>query len=208
MKKYVIATLIIVSLNLNTEAQVSVGFKAGSHWNTATVKTPDGRKPSVNAGMGYHGGLQLRVQFEKNLSFLPQIQYAYKKFEINYNNGDTSRNQLRYHYLEIPVLFEWSKTGMTSGFFFQFGPSFSIAMGGNEVITTKSGTSISNPIKFAFSAYGRFEANFVGNLGYQFNRHFQLSAGYAHGLGTLIDDDFGPEIKTRMLTASLHYFID
>ena len=74
MKKYVIAALIIVSILPDTDAQVKLGFKAGTHWNMATVKTPEGSKPSVNAGMGYHGGLQLRVPFEKNLNFLPQVQ--------------------------------------------------------------------------------------------------------------------------------------
>ena len=81
----------------------------------------------------------------------------------------------------------------------------SIALGGKQIIEGKSGTT-SEPIIFNFNAYGRAEANLVVNVGYQFGKRTQLVFGYAHGLGTLIDDDAGPSIKPRMFTGSLVYW--
>jgi hypothetical protein len=35
----------------------------------------------------------------------------------------------------------------------------------------------------------------------------QCTIGYVHGLGSIVDDDNGPEITPRMITASVHYWL-
>jgi hypothetical protein len=206
MRKYYLFCLFVLA-GYGTVAQVRIGLKAGAHSTTARVVTPGGGKPEVDNTVGFHGGLALKMKIEGQLYFVPQMQYAYKGFVIHYNNTDTVSNSLKVHYLEIPLLFEWKKENYKSGLFLQFGPSFSVAMSGNQKIEGKTGTTVSKPIKYGFNAYGRAEANLVGNIGYQFGKKLQLTVGYAHGLGTIIDDDFGPVIKPRMFTGSLVYWL-
>jgi hypothetical protein len=166
-----------------------------------------GENLSVFGAGGIHLGAQMKVSFDKNLYFIPQMQYAYKNFTVEYNNTDTASLQMKLHYLEIPLLLEYNLVKENKGFFFQFGPSMSVDISGNETITGKTGGLEDTPIKFAFNAYGRMEANLVANAGYQFNPYMQFTLGYAHGLGSIVDGDLGPEITPRMFTASLHYWL-
>jgi hypothetical protein len=189
-----------------TMAQVQFGFKGGLHYSDAKAVSSQGENLSVTGAGGIHLGTQMKVLFDKNLYFIPQIQYAFKNFTVEYNNPDTSSIKMKMHYLEIPILLEYSLVKENKGFFFQFGPSISVALAGTETISGKAGSPLDKPIKFAFDAYGRMEANLVANAGYQFNSFMQFSVGYAHGLGSIVDGDFGPQITPRMFTASLHYW--
>ena len=206
MKKYAIWMLVIL-LTGSAKAQVTTGFKVGANYSYAAVKSPEGETIDVTGGTGFHAGMQLRIPFDVDLYFTPQFQYAYKTFTVNYNYADTSSIAMKYHYLEIPLLLEYHPNIDDRGFFAQFGPSFSIAAAGTQVINSDMHSSSSEPIKFAFAAYGRFEANLVANLGYQFSPRLQATIGYAYGLGSIVDNDFGPSIKPRMATVSLHYWL-
>jgi len=206
MRKYYLFGLFL-ALTVAAKTQVRIGLKAGVHNTTARVVMPDGSEPAVENSFGFHGGIAMKIKIEGQVYFVPQIQYAYKTYGIRYNNTDTMQNTLHIHYVEIPLLLEWKKENFKSGFFVQFGPSFSIAISGKEILEGKSGTT-NKPMNFSFNSYGRGEANLVVNAGYQFGKSTQFTVGYAHGLGTLIDDDFGPSIKPRMFTASLLYWFD
>jgi hypothetical protein len=207
MKKHYIVFLVLCLASSQASAQVRLGLKAGVNYSDAKAYTYYGEKIDVTGGTGFHAGAQMRVLFDETITFLPQLQYAYKSFTVNYNNGDTGSVRMNYHYLELPILLEYNPHTNGRGFFVQFGPSFSLALGGNEEVSGKANSVTSQPINFAFSAYGRFEANLVANVGYQFSPTMQCTIGYAHGLGSIVDDDFGPQITPRMFTASLHYWM-
>jgi hypothetical protein len=206
MKKHVYLLPVMLLCSMIVTAQVQFGFKGGLHYSDAKAVSKDGEDLNVIGGGGLHLGAQMKVSFDKNVYFVPQMQYAYKNFTVEYNNADTSSIKMKMHYLEIPLLLEYDLIKENRGFFFQFGPSISVALAGNETITGKTGSAENSPIKYAFNAYGRMEANLVANAGYQFNRFMQFSVGYAHGLGTIVDGDSGPQITPRMFTASLHYW--
>lgn len=206
MKKHLYLLQIMLLCSMITAAQVQFGFKGGLHYTDAKAVSNEGENLSVSGAGGIHIGAQMKVSFDKNLYFIPQMQYAYKNFTVLYNNTDTASIHMKLHYLEIPLLLEYNLVKENKGFFFQFGPSISVAIAGNETITGKSGGTQDKPIKFAFNSYGRMEANLVANAGYQFNPYMQLTLGYAHGLGSIVDGDLGPQIIPRMFTASLHYW--
>jgi Outer membrane protein beta-barrel domain len=206
MKKYVYLLPIMLLCSMVVTAQVQFGFKGGLHYTDARAVSKDGNDLNVIGGGGIHLGTQMKVSFDKNVYFVPQLQYAYKNFSVEYHNADTASIKMKMHYLEIPLLLEYDLIKENRGFFFQFGPSLSVALAGNETITGKTGGTQDSPINYAFNAYGRMEANLVVNAGYQFNRFIQFSVGYAHGLGSIVDGDSGPEITPRMITASLHYW--
>ena len=206
MKKHLYLLSMMLFCSMITVAQVQFGFKGGFHYSNAKAVSNQGEDLAVSGAGGIHLGAQMKVFFDKNLYFLPQMQYAYKNFTVEYNNTDTASIHMKMHYLEIPILLEYSLVKENKGFFFQFGPSISVALAGNETISGKAGGKQDKPMKFAFNAYGRMEANLVANAGYQFNPFMQFSLGYAHGLGSIVDGDFGPQITPRMFTASLHYW--
>jgi len=206
MKKHLYLLPIMLFCSMITAAQVQFGFKGGLHYTNAKAVSNKGEDLTVSGAGGIHLGAQMKVPFDKNLYFIPQMQYAYKNFTVEYNNTDTASIRMRMHYLEIPVLLEYNLVKENRGFFFQFGPSISVALADNKTISGKTGGTQEKPIKFAFNAYGRMEANLVANAGYQFNPFMQFSLGYAHGLGSIVDGDFGPQITPRMFTASLHYW--
>ncbi len=198
---------VLFGIASSSSAQVKYGFKAGPHLSNAYVKTPDGNHPPVNSGLGFHAGVEARIPFEKKLYFLPQLQYAYKTFEVEYDTMDTLSKKLFLHYLEIPLLLDYEPNPDGRGWTFQFGPSFSIALKGKQNIVSKNGNGDQSDVKFAFNAYGRFEANAVVNLGYRFTNQLAVTAGYSLGMGSIVDDDYGPEIKPRMITMSVHYWL-
>jgi hypothetical protein len=206
MKKHLCLLPMMMLCSIIVSAQVQFGFKGGLHYTDAKALNNQGENLSVSGAGGIHLGAQMKVSFDKNLYFIPQMQYAYKNFTIEYNNTDTASIQMKMHYLEIPLLLEYSLVKENKGFFFQFGPSLSVAIAGNETITGKAGGTQNKPIKYAFNAYGRMEANLVTNAGYQFNPYMQFTFGYAHGLGSIVNADLGPQITPRMFTASLHYW--
>jgi Outer membrane protein beta-barrel domain len=196
-----------IFIGFTSTAQVHFGFKAGPHMSTAYVKTPEGNKPPVNSGLGFHIGAEARVPFEGNLFFLPQFQYAYKTFEVEYHTADTQSKKLYMHYIEIPLLLDYETNAGGKGWTFQFGPSFSVAINGKQEIVNNAGTGDKSDVKFAFDAYGRFEANAVANVGYRFANHLAVTVGYSLGMGSIVDDDYGPVIKPRMATLSMHYWL-
>jgi hypothetical protein len=204
-KHYVFAALLALGA-LHGTAQVKTGFKGGLNYSDARARSNTGSKLPVTAGGGFHIGAALKVPFDVNLYFVPQVQYAMKSFTVGYYNPDTSTIKMKYHYLEIPILLEYNRNQDGRGFFAQFGPSFSVALAGSQDISGKTSESVNQPIKFAFNAYGRMEANLVANLGYQFSPGMQCTIGYVHGLGSIVDNDYGPEITPRMVTASILYW--
>jgi hypothetical protein len=206
MCKNLLLVLLPVFITTLSFSQVRFGLKAGWNYSSAYVKTPSGSKPDVKGGQGFHLGAQLKVPFEVKLFFVPQLQYSYKSFNIKYINADTFSNKLSYHYAEIPLLFQLDAREDHLGWFFQFGPSFSLAMKGTDEVKKINGNTSSRSTKFAFNAYGRLEANAVLNAGYRFRNNMAITGGYALGMGSVVDDDFGPVIKPRMFTVSLHYW--
>jgi hypothetical protein len=204
-KHYVLAALLMLGALCGT-AQVKTGFKGGLNYSGARARSNTGNELPVSGGGGFHLGAALKVPFDVNLYFVPQVQYAYKSFTVGYNNPDTSTIKMNFHYLEIPILLEYNRNKDGRGFFAQFGPSFSVALAGSQDINGKTSESVNQPINFGFNAYGRMEANLVVNLGYQFSPGMQCTIGYVHGLGSIVDNDYGPEITPRMATASIFYW--
>lgn len=52
-------------------------------------------------------------------------------------------------------------------------------------------------MKFANTAYGRFEMNLVGKIRYQAKDKWFVTADYALGLGSIVNDDLSPKIGPR-----------
>src|SRR5690606_21556999 len=93
-----------------------------------------------------------------------------------------------------------------NGFFFLFGPSVSVAVAGKERRTLTGNSAKERPVRFANTAYGRFEMNLVAKMGYCFKNRVTVTGGYSYGLGSIINDDYFARIVPRMITLSAGYF--
>ena len=208
MKKICIITTVLFC-SLYGKAQVLYGVTGGLQQIDANVKITAGPAVPVKAGYGFHIGALLKVPFDKNLYFIPQILYSVKGFTVQYNNAlldSVINNKLGIHYIEIPALFQFDTRSGGQGLFFQFGPSLSIAIAGNDKKRFLNKTEQKNAMKFANTAYGRFEMNLVGKIGYQVKNKWFITAGYALGVGNIVNDDLGPRISPRMITAGAGFF--
>jgi len=204
--KRILATLTVIAIFGNmASAQIHFGLKAGINSVNAYVVAPDGTKPSTSPGTGYYIGGLMKINFDNKLYFVPAIQYSYKNYTINYNDVNLSSCKIHLNYVEIPLLLNYDFKNSGNYFFIQAGPSFSVALSGTADSTKPGQASHTENMKFAYTSYGRYEANAVLNLGFHFSNHISVIGGYALGLGTIVNDDNGPVIKHRMFSLGLGY---
>ena len=204
--KYLICTLLVTGfLGSKAIAQVQFGLRAGANSVNAYVVNPDGSKPETRPGTGFFAGAMLKVPFETKLYFVPGIQYSYKTYTIEYNDASTKASTMNLHYIEVPLLLNYDFKTSGSYPFIQFGPSFSIAMSGNQVVSKPGEMNSTEKMTFSYTSYGRYEANAVLNAGIHFKNNLSVFGGYALGLGTIVNDDNGPVIKHRMFSLGLGY---
>ncbi len=196
-------------ITICAHAQISYGILGGVQQIDARVKIPDGARVPAAVGYGLHAGGILKVPFDKNIFFSPQILYSLKGFTIHYNNilqDSVTASKLRMHYIEIPILLQFDTRSGGDGFFFLFGPSASVAITGKERRTFLDNSKNERTMRFANTAYGRFEMNLVAKAGYCFKGNIVVTAGYSYGLGSIINDDYFARITPRMITLSAGYF--
>jgi hypothetical protein len=192
-----------------SHAQVSYGILGGMQQIDARVKIPDGARIPASAGYGFHAGGMLKVPFDKNVFFSPQVLYSLKGFTIHYNDmlqDSVTASKLLLHYIEIPALLQFDTRSDGNGFFFLFGPSVSVAITGKERRTFLGNSEKERPMRFANTAYGRFEMNLAARAGYSFKSNIIITGGYSYGLGSIINDDYFARIVPRMITLSAGYF--
>lgn len=208
MKKILLCSAVLFC-SLCTGAQVSYGVMGGLQQIDARVKVFEGPIVPVKSGYGLHVGAFLKVPFDKNLYFIPQLLYSLKGFTVQYNDvlrDSVANNTLGIHFIEIPALLQFDTRNNGEGLFFQFGPSVSIAVAGTDKKIFLNGKEKKTPMKFANTAYGRFEMNLVGKIGYQVKDKWFVTGGYAFGLGNIVNDDLSPGIAPRMITVSAGFF--
>jgi hypothetical protein len=175
----------------------------------ARVKIPDGARIPASSGYGFHAGGMLKVPFDKNVLFSPQILYSQKSFTIHYNDifqDSVTVSKLVLHYVEIPALLEFDTRSNGNGFFFLFGPSVSVAVTAKERRKLTDNTEKERPVRFANTAYGRFEMNLAAKMGYCFKNGVTVTGGYIYGLGSIVNDDYFARIVPRMVALSAGYF--
>ena len=190
-------------------AQVSYGVLCGVQQINARVKIPDGARIGATVGYGFHAGGMLKVGFDRNIFFSPQILYSRKGFTIHYNNllqDSVTASKLQIHYIEITLLLQFDTRSDGNGFFFLFGPSASMAITGKEKRTFLGNSEKERPMRFANTAYGRFEMNLVAKAGYCFKSNIIIAGGYSYGLGSIVNDDYFARIVPRIITLSAGYF--
>ena len=96
-----------------------------------------------------------------------------------------------------------------AGFYCKIGPSLGVGISGKQIYTDKDGMSVRNKAIMSVTGnhFGLFDASLNAALGYNINHRFFAEAAYAYGIGNINNDPDGPNIKTRVASISIGYFL-
>ena len=208
--RHTTAVLFALICNLTASAQkTEFGVLAGPQYTTATYSL-HGKPQASNGKMGVHAGVIARIPFEGRLFFTPSLTYSLKGFSValtdtSSNPGiDAVANDLRLHTAELAPLFTiYAGRKTDRGFFFQFGPSLDLNLTGRENITLNTGKSVSRNMKFNGQGYSRLTPSLILRLGTQTAKGYFFNAHIQQGIGSLNNNDFGPNIRHRIFGVSV-----
>jgi hypothetical protein len=201
MKKYVVL-FILMGIALSIHAQPVFGIFAGPQVTGAKYSI-NGCKQPVTSKYGFQLGTVLKVPFENNLYFAPEIFYSLKGYKVEFNQRafppDTLAvdNNTSIHTCELAFLLQYDLGKQKNHFFIKAGPSIDVQLAGTEKYNLKNGTNMDQPMKFSFGDYGRFGANLLFQLGYETGSGFIIKGMYTHGVGSINNADYGPSIRHR-----------
>ncbi len=203
-----ISTLVLLCITYCAGAQIHWAVKAGAQLNSATYKV-NGIKAPTSSIAGFNAGVLAKIYFDDKVAFVTGLQYTGKGFTVTDTVGKPAKT---YHlnYLEIPLLIQVDLSGKRGeGFYCKAGPSVSIGISGKQVYTDMSGNKIHNKAILSLTGnhFGLFDASLNAALGYSFSQKFFAEAAYAYGIGNINNDPNGANIKTRILSLSVGYFI-
>jgi hypothetical protein len=115
-------------------------------------------------------------------------------------------NNTSIHTFETAFLIQYDLGIKPSHLFFKIGPSVDFQLAGNEKFDRVDGSRESRPMKYSYTAYGRYAAAAVVHFGYETSDKFIFYIHYAHGLTNLSNADVGPSIQYRVFGVSIGKF--
>ncbi|HTE13221.1 MAG TPA: porin family protein [Chitinophagaceae bacterium] len=198
----------LLCLSLCAGAQIHWALKAGAQINTASYKTA-GVKNATNNIAGFNAGIIAKVYFDDKVAFVSGIQYNAKGFTVKTLPVDTQKTY-RLNYADIPILLQIDLSKEKGkGFYCRLGPSIGVGLYGKETYTGTDGMEIRNKAILSVTGnhFGLFDASLNAMLGYSITQKFFAEAAYAYGIGNINNDPDGPNIKTRVLSVSVGYFL-
>lgn len=206
MKCIVVSAFLCMSLAAG--AQIHWAIKAGAQISSAGYKRA-GEKISTNTIAGFNAGVLGKIYFDDKVAFVSGFVYSGKGYKVKTLPGDTLKTY-RLHYGEIPVMvqFDLSKT-RGKGFYCKAGPSVGVGLSGKETYTGSTGMEIHNKVVLSMTGnhLGVFDASLNAALGYVDSKRFFAEMAYAYGIGNINNDPNGPNIKSRVLSLSVGYFL-
>jgi Outer membrane protein beta-barrel domain len=205
MKLIVLPVLLCLSLCGN--AQIHWALKAGPQISSAAYKI-NGEKIATNTITGFHAGLLAKIYFDDKIAFVTGLQYSARGYKVKTLPGDTLKTY-RLNYADIPVMVQFYFSTRGHGLYARVGPSVGVGIYGKEIYTRAGGLQVKNKAILSLTGnhFGMFDASFNAVLGYADTRKFFGEIGYAYGIGNINNDPAGPNIKSRVLSFSVGYFL-
>jgi Outer membrane protein beta-barrel domain len=203
-----IAIAASMCLSITAGAQIHWAIKAGAQISGAGYKRA-GEKITTNTVTGFNAGILGKIYFDDKVAFVTGFIYSSKGYKVKTLPGDTLKTY-RLNYTEIPVMvqFDLSKT-RGQGFYCKAGPSVGIGVSGKETYTGMSGMKVKNKVVLSMTGnhLGVFDASLNAALGYADSKRFFAEMAYAYGIGNINNNPDGPNIKSRVLSLSVGYFL-
>ena len=198
----------LLCVSLFSSAQIHWAFKAGGQINTASYKKAGTKFPTSTIA-GWNAGVIAKIYFDDKVAFVTGIEYNAKGYKVIDSIGGPQKT-FRLNYLDIPILLHIDlakKRG--EGLYCKIGPSIGIGVNGKQKYIDKDGVSINSPVILSVTGnhFGAFNAAFNAGLGYSFKNKFFVETAYSYGIGNIYNDPDGPNIKTRVASLSIGYFL-
>src|SRR5687768_4964729 len=201
MKFLFSATTLLLALSVNS--QVKHGIFAGPLLTDVRYIIGETKQES-SIKIGVNAGFQMKIPFEKRLSFAPSIMYNLRGYKIDNFTGQSFppdsfaiNVNTSFHTIELAFLLQHDFNLEPGHFFIRFGPSLDFVLFGNEKFTTTGNTTVEQSMKFSFSDYGRYLACAIVQFGYESDNGLFVYAHYNYGLTTMNNWDYGPKIGNR-----------
>lgn len=203
-----IAIAAFLCLSFTAGAQVHWAIKAGAQISSAAYKR-DGGKIGTRTVAGFNAGILGKIYFDDKVAFVTGFVYSGKGYRVKTLPGDTLKTY-RLNYTEVPVMVQFDLSrARGQGFYCKAGPSVGIGVSGKESYTGRNGMQVKNKVVLSMTGnhLGVFDASLNAAFGYADSKRFFAEMAYAYGIGNINNDPNGPNIKSRVLSLSVGYFL-
>lgn len=177
MKKlFTLVAVAAASLVMASQAHAQFGIVAGLTSSKTDVSSAVNDVKNIAL---YHAGLTYKFDLGAGFAIQPAVIYQVKGAKIE-SIGDTSADQLKTGYVEIPVGFQWGPDLMA------FRPYvFAEPFVGYQITSSDKVASFSD---WTSQAKNKFEYGFGLGAGLEIASHIQLSAQWFKNLGNMFGD--------------------
>jgi hypothetical protein len=195
MKKlFVVALFAFSATTAFSQAQFSIGVKAGP--NFANIDTKSSPGENYKNRTGFHGGAFALIKLSK-IGIQPEILFSQQGTKVSFDQTDIEAN---YNYFNIPVIV---KLYTIAGINLQVGPQFGFVAGGEQKVTDRaSGISTTDKAKDVLKG-----SDISAALGVGWDLPFGLSIDgrYNLGLSDVNKNSSGETIKNQVWQVSVGY---
>jgi hypothetical protein len=194
-----LSAIITLFICNRAQGQVDWAFFGGPQATSAHYSQGD-TSQKTQYKYGFHAGMSLKVPFDKQLYFVPQLYYSMKGYKATFNRSislpdpSATDNDTRIHTLETAFLLQFDFKDKPGHGFFRTGPSLDFQLFGHEKFNTPSG-EVSRSMKYGYNDYGHFSANWILQLGYESPGGFMIYGLYSPGITNISNQDEGPKIR-------------
>jgi hypothetical protein len=195
MKKlFVLAAALCITTAAFSQAQFSIGIKAGP--NFANIDTESSLGSNYDNRTGFHGGAFALLKFTK-IGIQPEILFSQQGSKFVYNNKDVEAN---YNYFNIPVIV---KLYTVAGINLQVGPQFGFVAGGEQKATDRA-TGVESTEEAKDVLKGSDISAALG-VGWDLPFGLSLDARYNLGLSDVNKNSGAESIKNQVWQVSVGY---
>ena len=174
---FTLVTVAAVSLVLAAQAHAQFGVIAGL--TSSKVNASEAISDVKNIVL-YHAGLTYKADLGAGFAFQPSLTYQVKGAKLS-NVKDTTGDQLKTGYVEIPMSIQWGPDLMAFRPYVFAEPfiGYQIANFNSGATFSDVGSDVMNKLEYGFGLGG----------GLEIASHVQLSVQWFKNLGKIINDD-------------------
>jgi hypothetical protein len=140
------------------------------------VSQVDGDMQGGYKKFGYLGGAYVRLEVSKRSAFQMEMEYIQKGSRKNADSVNPNESVLRLHYLEIPILYQFSAG---KHFAFEAGPAFDVLIGSTRIYngSVYEGTD-ADPLS-------PLTINGILGAGFYFGQHLKATARINYSISSI-----------------------
>lgn len=155
------------------------GIKAGGSYDYLSIER------GGEAKLGYRIGLVGEKRLVYNIFFQPSLNFIQKGFKYEIEKGYRLDVSAMFLEFEAGLLFKFGDDRLQRGFFLSLTPFYNYGIAGTQLHTDLNPKSpnLNKETEYKmFENNSRTDLGFRLGIGYDFNKHFEIGAGYTFGM--------------------------